>query len=222
MEEILNFLRLVRVNNNREWFHANKDLYLAAKDKFESLAKEILAGVQAFDASCRELDLSDCLYRFYRDTRFSKDKTPYKTHMGVYICPKGKKSMWAGYYFHIEPESDYLGSHMLCCGAYMPDNEMLKVLREDIFTNGEEYVKAVKQAKHFTLCSEPSLKKLPKEFAESPYGEYNKLKAHLLQLDVNTQFLMQDNLAQNVVKEFKTCRNYVAYLNRAFSFTGNY
>lgn len=230
MKDILDFLRLIRLNNNREWFRANKDMYLHAKEQFESLAQELLTQVQEFDASCRELTLQDCLYRFYRDTRFSKDKTPYKTHFGVYICPKGKKSMWAGYYFHIEP--GYTSptpstmamptNHLLACGAYMPDNPMLRAIREEIFTNGEDYVKSVKKAKNFYLCKEPALKKLPKEIPSGKYDEYIKLKAHLLEYDIDENFLMQKDVVTQVAKEFKTTYDFVTFINNAVSYTGNF
>ncbi len=223
MEDILNFLRSVQRNNNREWFNANKDLYLNAKQKFDNIAQEIIYGVGEFDASCRNLTLKDCTYRFYRDTRFSKDKTPYKTHFGVYVCPKGKKSMWAGYYFHIEPQgANYLGTHMLGCGSYMPDNSMLRCIREEIFSNGENYLSCIKKAKDFYLCKEPALKKLPKEIPTSKYDEYIKLKTQLLEMDIDENFLMDKNLVKNVVKEFKSCYDFVSFINNAISFVGNY
>ncbi|MBR1626981.1 MAG: DUF2461 domain-containing protein [Bacteroidales bacterium] len=244
MKDILDFLRLVKVNNNREWFHANKDLYLNAKEKFENIAQGILTEIQKFDASCRHLTLSDCVYRFYRDTRFSKDKSPYKTHFGVYVCPKGKKSLWAGYYFHIEPDEitenseimDDSGNKskevlatltmpthsLLCAGTYMPDNPMLRSIREEIFTNGEEYIKTIKKAKGFYLCNEPALKKLPKEIPSGKYDEYIKLKAQLLEMDIDDKFLMQKDIVKAVAKEFRKTYDFVSFINNAVSYTGNY
>ena len=76
--------------------------------------------MQKFDPLTRGLTLKDCTYRFYRDTRFSPDKSPYKRHFGLFICPNGKKSGLAGYYFHVEGENaEYLGHNGLYPGMYM-------------------------------------------------------------------------------------------------------
>ena len=136
MEEILTFLDDVLHNNNRPWFQEHKKQYQTAQANFNALADQIIAGVQKFDDNCKGLTLKDCTYRFYRDTRFSPDKRPYKTHFGVFVCPEGKKSMLSGYYFHLEAkESEYLGHNMLCTGMYMPDTTMLKTIRDEILFN---------------------------------------------------------------------------------------
>ena len=133
MEEILKFLDDVLHNNNRPWFQEHKKQYQTAQANFNALAEQIITGVQKFDDNCKGLTLKDCTYRFYRDTRFSPDKRPYKTHFGVFVCPEGKKSMLSGYYFHMEAkESEYLGHNMLCTGMYMPDTTMLKTIRDEI------------------------------------------------------------------------------------------
>ena len=85
MEEILTFLDDVLHNNNRPWFQEHKKQYQQAQANFNALAEQIIAGVQKFDDNCKGLTLKDCTYRFYRDTRFSPDKRPYKTHFGVFL-----------------------------------------------------------------------------------------------------------------------------------------
>lgn len=223
MEEILSFLNLIKDNNNREWFNEHKDLYLKAKDAFEDIAGQVLLGVQKFDSSCKALTLKDCLYRFYRDLRFTKDKSPYKTHFGVYICPKGKKSMWAGYYFHIEPKGQhYLGGSMIACGSYNPDASMLNSVRMDLVAQGDKYMNGIKQAKDFFLCSEPTLKSLPKGFPSSKYDDLVKLKAYLLEKDLDEQYLYNKDLVHNIVKDMHSCYKFVSLLNESFSFSGNY
>ncbi|MGP1514985.1 MAG: DUF2461 domain-containing protein [Bacteroidales bacterium] len=230
MKDILNFLRLISSNNNREWFHSHKELYYTAKEKFDSIAMQLITEVGKFDTSCKHLTLSDCTYRFYRDMRFSKDKSPYKTHFGVYICPKGKKSLWAGYYFHIEPSNTEEHSFatlkptnsLLCCGAYMPDNKMLKIIREDIIVNGQVYMESIKKAEGFYLCKKPALKKLPKDIPTSKYDEYIRLKSHLLQMDIDEKFLMQNSLVNQITERFKSCFDFVNFINESISYIGDY
>lgn len=92
MEEIIDFLNKLSANNNREWFNAHKEEYLHCKNLFEKFTIELIEGIRKFDESIGPLTISDCTYRIYRDTRFSLDKTPYKTHFGAFIVPEGKKS----------------------------------------------------------------------------------------------------------------------------------
>ncbi len=100
-KRILQFLRDVSANNNRPWFQAHKDEYLAVKADFEAdIAKAILR-IAEFDPSVAHITVKDATYRFYRDTRFSPDKSPYKNHIGAYIAAHGKKALHGGYYIHL-------------------------------------------------------------------------------------------------------------------------
>ena len=104
MKETLKFLRDLKRNNNREWFAANRERYEHALQYTRSLTQELIDRIAEIDPSAAMLSVGDCTYRIYRDTRFSPDKTPYKTHIGIFINPPGgKKAPSGGYYFHIEP-----------------------------------------------------------------------------------------------------------------------
>ena len=105
MKDILEFLAQLSQNNNREWFNANKEKYLQVREKFEVFARQLIEKISSWDedVAASQLGVKDCTYRIYRDTRFSKNKEPYKTHMGIFICKGGKKSPNAGYYLHLEP-----------------------------------------------------------------------------------------------------------------------
>ena len=101
MKKVIAFLRTLRENNNTEWFHAHRREYEEAKDSFSQFARRLIEETGRFDESVAGLELKDCTYRINRDIRFSADKSPYKTHFGVFIAPGGKKSGRAGYYFHL-------------------------------------------------------------------------------------------------------------------------
>ena len=112
-KRILQFLRDVSANNNRPWFQAHKDEYLAVKADFEAdIAKAILR-IAEFDPSVAHITVKDTTYRFYRDTRFSPDKSPYKNHLGAYIAAHGKKALHGGYYIHLEPDNCLLACRQL-------------------------------------------------------------------------------------------------------------
>ena len=91
---ILAFLKDVAAHNNREWFNSHRDRYEEARTAFEKIVEELILHIGQFDESVRHLQVKDCTYRFYRDTRFSEDKSPYKRHLGAYINAHGKKSFW--------------------------------------------------------------------------------------------------------------------------------
>lgn len=177
MKEILQFLRDLSCNNNKEWFTANKDRYQKVLAKWYDFCEQLICKIGKYDSDITSLTIKDCTYRIYRDTRFSKDKTPYKTHFGVFLAPGGKKSMHAGYYFHIGTGggNSYPEAHMLASGNYCYDSKTVKVLREDISDGWEEFQKGVleKADPSFFVDMDGALKKVPKEYpADAPYADF--------------------------------------------------
>lgn len=223
MKEILRFLQELQQNNNREWFHANKQWYQEIQKKWNLFCEELICEVGSFDEDIAKLTLQDCTYRIYRDTRFSNDKTPYKTHFGVFLAPGGKKSMHAGYYFHVSTGEDntYPHAHMLAAGNYCYDNRTVKILREDISDGWDEFSKEVLAVadSRFQVDMDGALKKVPKEFpADAPYADWMRLKSYSLFTHVDTDFILQPNLAKKVAEVFKTAKPFNDYINRAVDY----
>lgn len=220
MKNIIEFLEQVRVNNNRVWFEENRAWFKRAQAEFNGVVEELIAGIAEFDPSVRGLTLKDCTYRFYRDTRFSSNKDPYKTHFGAYVCPHGKKSGYAGYYFHVEPvcEEGMMGGSFLTAGIYMPEPNVLKSIRYDIAEHGEVFESTMKKARGFTLeqGQDRKLKRLPAGFVSgSPYDEYLKLKDIYLTKPVDNDYLLRPGLGARVVGDFALTHDFVSLLNRA-------
>ena len=92
MKEILEFLRDLENNNNREWFNSNKERYQKVLKTWYAFCESLIKEIGRFDEDIAPLTIKDCTYRIYRDTRFSKDKSPYKTHFGVFLAKGGQ--MW--------------------------------------------------------------------------------------------------------------------------------
>jgi uncharacterized protein (TIGR02453 family) len=229
MQRVLDFLSDIGVNNNREWFNANKPRYKEAEGIFNAFAQQLIALVGEFDPAVRGLTLRESTYRFYRDTRFSPDKTPYKTHFGVYICPGGKKSGNAGYYFHIEAATasqnsggGMIGSHMLDAGIYMPEPAVLKSVRDEIFDNGEAVLAAVATAQRgagFELDRSNALKRTPKGYpVDSEWDEYLKLKDFHLSKTMDDGYILAPNLAERAAADFRTTYDLMTLMNRAAKF----
>ena len=224
MKDVMTFLNGVLHNNNRPWFQENKDLYLKAQNRINNMTVELIDGISKFDSSIRNLSVSDCTYRIYRDIRFSPDKRPYKTHMGAFICPKGKKSGYSGYYFHISTgDIGYPGAHMLATGDYCHSPEALQIIREDIAYGDGDFTHTLQQtAEGFTLDTDGALKRNPKGFpVDTPYAEYIRLKNFCICKELDSHFfeIEEANLAQRVATLFKTTKPFLDYINRAIAFS---
>src|SRR6188474_3250247 len=96
-KETVDFLKKLE-KNNRDWFNENKDRFVRANDNVIAMTGELMSRIAKFDPSIVGLDPKSCVFRIYRDVRFSKDKSPYKTNLGAFIAPGGKKTMAPGYY----------------------------------------------------------------------------------------------------------------------------
>lgn len=159
---VFDFLTQLKTNNNRDWFNDNKAFYNLAKASFEQSMQQFIAIVQEADPSVGDLTPKECVFRIYRDTRFAKDKTPYKTNMGGFVAKGGRKSTLAGYYLHVEP-----GACMVAGGSYCPPADVLKAIRREIYNFADEY-KAIIHDKAFTKVFpemfEDKLKMAPKGF----------------------------------------------------------
>lgn len=130
VKRILRFLDDIKANNNKDWFAANKDEYKAVRTDFADGVTKAIARITLFDPSIRHIEAKDAMYRFNRDTRFSTDKSPYKTHLGAYIAAHGKKAFHGGYYLHLEP-----GHCLVSCGNYYLPTNILTSCRNEIMAN---------------------------------------------------------------------------------------
>ena len=220
MKNVIDFLARLKDNNNREWFNEHKTEYQAAQAAFNEFAGRLISGLGEFDPSVRGISVKDCTYRIYRDTRFSSDKRPYKTHIGAFIAPHGKKSGYAGYYFQIGPEEyGYPSGNMLAAGHYCFDAKVLRLLREDISTDGGEFERTLTAAPLFTLDDENMLKRVPAGFEkEAPYSHYLLYRNYCLTYAPGRRFMRQDHLLERTLDAFRTTQPFLAYLNRAIAY----
>lgn len=208
MKQVLRFLRSLSLHNDKVWFEAHKADYLKAKATVGELAVRLIEGIRSFDDTIGPLSVSDCTYRIYRDVRFSKDKSPYKTHMGIFVNRGGKKSGYSGYYFHI----DGSGDHLLAVGNYFTEPKVLKVLREDIQLGGGDFRGILEGlAPGLVLDSSESLKRVPKGFpADNP--------DFCLVESLDDDFILSPGLADSVLAIFRTGKPFLDYVNRAIDY----
>ena len=212
--ETLHFLSQLEINNNRDWFNDNKNLYLQAKDNVETVVNEIISGVSEFDDSMERLEAKNCIFRIYKDTRFSKDKTPYKTNIGASLVEKGPKTLnHAGYYVHLEP-----GKSFLAGGVYMTEPKNLKAIREKISSEGETFLKILntKSFKDNLELQGEKLMRVPQGFdKEDPMGDYLKFKQLTVFHPLSDDDVLDGNFVKNTVNVFKEIYPFNQFLNAA-------
>jgi uncharacterized protein (TIGR02453 family) len=213
-QQILEFLNLLKENNNRDWFAAHKSLYQAALTEFESGVTQLISGIQKFDSSIGVLTAKECLFRIYRDIRFSTDKTPYKTNFGAYIVNGGRKSWDAGYYFHFEPAGSLLAG-----GLYMPPPEKLSAARQEIYYNSEEFLKIIENKefkKYFGVIDGRKTKKAPKDFdPDFKYIDLLKYKDYTLLHKLDEKILLSDGLIPYATRVFEAMYPFNCFFNEA-------
>ncbi len=214
LSEIIRFLSALSENNNREWFAENKSWYESVKKQFDELSKELILKIAAFDEDIKNVEAAECVFRIYKDIRFSKDKTPYKTHFGVFIASAGgRKSQRGGYYLHLDPAGCFVG-----VGVWCPPPNLLKALRKSVYDNIEELNEIRYEAKFANLFThffeEDKLKKVPAGFpADFPDAELLKLKHYLVEYKFDKNLLEKDNFADEIVGIFKTAAPFNKFLN---------
>jgi uncharacterized protein (TIGR02453 family) len=214
LEKSFSFLRALKTNNNREWFNSHKNLYLDAKQEFESITELLIHEISSFDKDIAGLAAKDCIFRIFRDVRFSHDKSPYKTNFGAYLSKGGKKSYYAGYYFHIEPNES-----MIAGGIYMPPAPVLKAVRNEIFEHTDEFNEIIEEkdfVKHFGDFSGEKLKTAPKGFPKDfPDIELLKYKNYIVVENKTDKELMNDSLIKELKEGFKRIYRLNQFLNEA-------
>lgn len=216
MREIIDFLRDLHANNNREWFEANRPRYKVVKAKMDWVAARFIEAVASFDPSVEGLRVPDCTYRIYRDTRFSKDKSPYKTWFGVYVCPRGKKSGLSGYYMHVEPAEN---NYMICAGAYCPTAGEQKSVREEFMTEGEAFVETIRAAEGFELDWSGAYKRVPRGWsAEDEFAEYYRLRNYSIFKYVDEEYFTAEEYFERVAADLRRTKPFNDTLNRAIEY----
>jgi uncharacterized protein (TIGR02453 family) len=211
----LQFLRNLEKNNNREWFNENKTLYQEAQQDVISFVETLIEEMADFDEEMGKLEAKKSVFRIYRDTRFSKDKTPYKTNFGAGLG-MGKGNKISGYYLHIEP-----GKSFLAGGVYKPEPSVLKTIRQEISAFGDEF-KAILEQDEFRnyfrgLSVEDKLKKVPQDFEKDhKMAEYLKLKHFIVTHPVSDEQLLSENAVKEFTKIFKAMKPLNDFLQTPF------
>lgn len=209
------FLQQLAANNNKAWFDAYRDEYLIAKEDFEKFISALLEKLVAIEPAFRDQKAKDCVFRIFRDVRFSKDKTPYKAHFGAYLSKGGRKYEGGGYYIHVEPG----GKSFAGGGLWMPEPSLLKKVRQEIDYNFDEFKSILQEKsfkKYFSRLEGEQLKTLPQGYAaDNPAIEFLKMKSFTVGHNFDDKEIASHTFLTKSVNVFTAMRPLVEFLNRA-------
>jgi uncharacterized protein (TIGR02453 family) len=218
-KDTLQFLEDLKANNNREWFLENKKRYEAFKKDYHQLVSDFLDAMKPLDSSLEMLEVKNCTFRINRDIRFSKDKTPYKTHLGVWLSSGSKGLNRAGYYVHINKEASFIAG-----GFYMPEAEDLKKVRKEIafFHEDLEAILSEKNFKRefvdFDRNERSMLKNPPRGYEKDhPAIELLKLKSFETSQKFDISEVLDKNFVAKMSQKLIVLKPLIDFMNRALA-----
>jgi uncharacterized protein (TIGR02453 family) len=218
-KETLQFLGDLKANNNRDWFLANKKRYEDYKKDYHQLIADLLEVMKPQDASLEMLEVKNCTFRINRDIRFSKDKSPYKTHMGIWLPSGSRNGESSGYYLHIENENSFVGG-----GMYCPQPEQLQKIRKEINFFHEDLEAIINQKSFQTVYGNlnrdenTTLKNPPKGYEkEHPAIEFLKLKSFTATQKFDSKIVTQKGFVTEISQKMMALKPLNDFINRALT-----
>ncbi|MCX4379993.1 MAG: DUF2461 domain-containing protein [Lachnospiraceae bacterium] len=213
---MLDYLSALSINNNREWYHANKDDYKKANTEFEKFLQTLILEIGKFDSSILHNNPKDLTFKMVRDTRFSHDKSPYNPAFRAHISREGKLPVPVGYYLMIKPgDQSFLG------GGLFADmfKDATAMIRDYISRNGNEWERIIHQPefeKYFTVQG-TTLKNVPAGYEkEHPQADYLKFKSWYLEYPLKDEEVKNAEVfLVKAVKLFQIMKPFNDYLNKA-------
>ncbi len=210
----IKFLKSLAKNNNREWFKKHKKEYLEAKENFESFVSSVHTALEG----PYELDFvnpKDCIHRIYRNLRFSKDKTPYKTYLSANISSSGKNGVISGIYIHIDPTNGcFVGA-----GVWHPERVTLQAIRTEILQHGDQLAKVLSEKnlkKYYGELQGEKLKTSPRGYdAEHEYIEYLRHKTLTLSHSYSLKEIQSEKFIDELFKAALIMKPFLDFLRKA-------
>lgn len=211
--EALRFLRGLKRNNRREWFEARREVYeRELKQPMLALIERLTEGMAEY-APAHMRPAGKCMFRIYRDTRFSADKSPYKTHLGAWWARSGlEKTSGGGYYMHVGATE-----FVIAAGVYMPEKDQLLAIRRRLLEHHVEWKRLIEDKRllrAFKVHDPMALTRAPKGFPEDhPAMEWIKWRQWGVTAHLPAETALKPGLAQEIEKRFRLAAPLVDFLN---------
>ena len=218
-KETLQFLDDLKTNNNRDWFLENKKRYEIFKKDYQQLASDLLDALKPLDSSLEMQEVKNCTFRINRDIRFSKDKTPYKSHLGFWFSSGTKGQNRSGYYIHLEK-----GASFIAGGLYCPEANDLKKMRKEIayFHDDLEAILEEKKFKNefndFDRNEKNTLKNPPRGYEKDhPAIELLKLKSFETSQKIDISSVTKNDFVTVMTQKLIALKPLNDFINRALT-----
>ena len=215
---IMDYLSALSMNNNREWYHANKEDFKKANAEFENLLQALMLEIGKFDSSILHNNPKNLTFKIVRDTRFSHDKSPYLPAFRAHISAQGKLPVPVGYYLMIKP-----GGQSFLGGGLFADmfKDATTMIRDFIAQNGKEWEKIIHAPtfeQSFTVQG-TALKNVPAGYEKDhPQADYLKMKSWYLEYPLKDEALRDAEVfAAKAAAIFQIMKPFNDYLNKALA-----
>lgn len=215
--EAFDFLEALKKNNNTEWFHSQKKAYEAYKKWYHGTIAAVLEELKKWDPSLEPLEPKNCTFRINRDIRFSKDKSPYKTNIGMWFTHDKSQKNSPGYYIHYEK-----GASFIAGGVWCPEPEQLKKIRKEIeffYEDLDEIVHEKSFATQYKSLSREEgnvLKKAPKDTDPNHPGiEFLKLKSFTAATPIADDQFLDSDFGKKIARDLAVLKPLNDFLRRA-------
>lgn len=216
-KQLMDYLSDLALHNNKEWFHDHKEEYQQAKAGFEELVGELMLEIGKFDPSILGYEPKELTFKLMRDTRFSKDKSPYNPTFRAHISSKGKLPVPVGYFVSIGPGNrSFLGGGIFAAVF----KEATSMVRDHLVSHGEEFQEILERPEfkqHFRVEGE-KLKNVPPGYPkEHPLAQYLKYKSWFIEYGLEDPFVLDHGFITSAAGLFQLMKPFNDFLNRALA-----
>lgn len=205
-KEVFSFLEELKLNNNRVWFENNKKRFLNIKNDIKLVSSEIVDKMNIHDSI-----ESSKIFRIYRDVRFSKNKTPYKTNLGISF-KRSSPNLRGGYYFHIKPNESFIA-----CGFFSPNKEDLLRIRKELEIDSNEFRDILNNnsiKNHWGDIDGDPLKTSPRGFLKnSPNIDLIRMKRFIFFKKYSDDSVFSSNFVEKISSDFSVMRPFLDYMS---------
>ncbi len=212
----LDFLEEIKANNNRDWYHKNKNKYTKARENVLDFIQYMFDELAEEDSRYLGAKPAKSMFRIFKDMRFAKEGAkPYKEHFGIVLSPLGTKSPEPSTYIQLHPKGGFMAM-----GLWQPDKEKLAAIRQEIDYSDDEFEKIIKKLskRGWSLEKEDSLKRAPKGYEEDNKNiNYIKLKSFVVVQALTRKTLLDKNLSKKIIKEMDANADFIEFLKKATS-----
>ena len=204
--EVFKFLNDIKSNNNREWFNTNKQIYKRSLEEIQNFTIDLVELMNSHDRIENYK-----IFRIYRDIRFSKNKTPYKTNFGISLV-REKPQLRGGYYLHIKPSDSFSA-----IGFWKPEKRDLLRIRKEIELDGKEFNDVISSKlitrKWGNLIGD-SLKTYPRGFSrDHQYISLIRRKSFLFKKNYTDQEVTSEDFIEKLNEDFLVSRSFLDYMS---------